>query len=637
MKLFYLVAVIATALLTASPLLLLKGEFGESDTGGVVSWNTYSAAVKSIDPATCGDVTSATIQANFYEGLYNYHYLKRPLEVEPQLADGMPDVSADGLVYTIRIKPGMLYHRNSCFGAGADGRPSTRTVRADDFILSFKRIADYHINTGLAWAFLADRIAGLDGYREKTRVYKTGDFSRYDLPVEGLAALDSVTLRVTLTAPFPQFIYVLAMHTCAPVPREAVDYWLTTADDGRGGRTALAEHERNPEIMEPGAAVGTGPYLLDTWKRKWKIILKANPDYRDEFYPSEGQPADGEYPGDSAVGFLADAGRRVPFISEARFRYMEEEYANWMLFLSKQKDIASIPRETFESVVRPDKDLTDEWRNRGIYLLRFTDPAIYWIVFNMEDGVLGKSKALRQAICLSYDVESEIEVLLNGRARRAVNCVPGSFKGHREAGPGPYYRYDREAAKVKLEEAKKELAAQGLLDKGEIPELRFDLTDGAYAMRLAEFTRQQLGAIGLKIKVVYNDWPTLQRKVNNKQVQMYTMGWHADYPDPENFLQLFYSGNIDKGTNNSNYRNAQFDRLYETIRTMQDTPERTELYVQMIRMISEECPVMLTTEPENFVLYYDWVHNVKPHPIGYGYLQYRRLDTQLRAKRGGRG
>jgi oligopeptide transport system substrate-binding protein len=230
MKWFYAIVLLVVAALALFPVFLLSGESGERPAEGMVYRLTYPADVKSIDPATCGDDMSSTIQGSMYEGLYTYHYLKRPLEVVPQLAAAMPEISSDGLTYTIRLKAGVAYHRNACFGkdlpAGA-GRHTlnTRNVIAQDFVLSFKRIADYHINTGLAWAFIANRIQGLDAYRERTRVYRIGDYARYDLPVAGLAAPDSLTLQIRLTAPFPQFIYVLAMHTNAPIPRELVDYW----------------------------------------------------------------------------------------------------------------------------------------------------------------------------------------------------------------------------------------------------------------------------------------------------------------------------------------------------------------------------------------------------------------------------
>jgi len=632
MRWFYPTAFVTVLVLVLSPMAFLGGELKEQHPPGVLSWNTYSSDVKSLDPATCGDVTSAGIQGFVYEGLYTYHYLKRPFEVVPQLAQGMPEISPDGLVYTIHLRRDAHYHRSACFGRDTSGTGTwaTRQVSARDVVLACKRVADYHINTGLAWAFLADRIAGLDDFRERTKHYAAGDFSRYDQPVAGLAGRDDSTVVITLTAPFPQFIYVLAMSVYAPIPQEVVDYWLTTADDGKGGRRPLALHERNPEIMEPAAVVGTGAYLLDTFKRKWKIVMVRNPEFRPDFYPCEGEA------GDSAAGLLADCGKRVPFTDIFLFRYVEEEYANWMLFLSRQRDVAGIPREAFEKVVTPGKELTDAWKKRHIDLRIDVDPAVYWIVFNMEDSLLGASKALRQAMCLCYDVESEIEVLYNGRGRRAVNVTPSGFRGHDEAGPGPYARYDTAAARAKLADAKKELAARGLLVNGEIPEIRFDLSDGAAAMRLAEFAKQQFAQIGLRVKPIFNDWPTLQRKVNNKQSQMYTMGWHADYPDAENFLQLYYSGNIDKGTNNANYRNREFDSLYETVRVMMDSPERTALYVRMIHILSEDCPVLLLSEPVGFTLFYPWAKNNKHHPIGYGFGKYLNVDTRLRASMGGR-
>jgi ABC-type transport system substrate-binding protein len=639
MKWFYILSLTVVATLVAMPLFILRPAGGRTHaTEGIVYNAIYNADVKSLDPATCGDVTSSLIQANFFEGLYVYHYLKRPVEVVEQLADGMPGVSADGLTYTIHLKKGVLYHRNPCFGPDHSGKHqwNTRTVTAGDFVLSFKRVADYHINTGLAWAFLADRIIGLDEYREKTRQYRIGDFSRYDLPVKGITAQDSLTLVIRLKAPFPQFIYVLAMgHVYGPIPREVVDYHLSTTSGPGGNRVSIPVQERNPEIMEQEQVVGTGPYILKTFKRKWEIKLVRNPEFREERYPSEGEPASKDYPGDSALGLLADAGKLVPFIDQINFRYVEEEYAAWMLFLSRQVDVAGIPVETFQAVITPGKELTDSWKKKHISLSKATDPTIYWIVFNMEDPVFSKSKALRQAISLGYDAENEIKILSNGRGFRAVNVVPTAFKGHAEAGPGPCFHFDTVAAMEKVAKAKHELAAAGLLVNGEIPELKFDMSDGPMNLRMADFARQQFARLGLKLKCIFNDWPTLQRKVQNKQIQMYYMGWAADYPDAEDFLQLFYSKNIDKGTNNSNYKNPVFDSLYEKIRTMPDNTERTALYVRMTRIISDDCVVMPIFEPESFTLYYDWMSNIKQHPVGYGFLKYRRIDPGLRRHFGG--
>lgn len=667
MKWFYPIAIAVVAALTLWPLWALDKEKPDLYAGQVVRYDVYGAAVKSLDPATCGDTTSSSFQGNVYEGLYTYHFLKRPMKVIPDLAQEMPDISKDGLTYTIKIKKGVKFHRNPCFGKAneiSEHPWATREVTADDFVLAFKRIADYHVNTGLAWAF-CERIKGIRDYREKTRKYVVGDFSRYDLPVEGLEAVDDHTLRITLAKPFPQFLYVLAMHVTAPVAREAIDYHLGTEMDGKGGRRAIAPAKRGTEFREAEQVVGTGPYVWETFQRKKRIILVRNPDYRKATYPTEGYPGDVQAArkakakvlketndpnaaaaaydkiinatSDKGQGLLEDAGKRVPFIDVLHYNYVAETYTAWKLFLTRQRDVSGISRDIFESVIQPGKKLSPRWKEKGIRLVTYWSPAIYWVAFNMEDPIVGQSKSLRQALCAAFDVETYLRVLFNDRGKRAVNILPSTFKGHIEAGVGPYYRYDLDLAKKKLKDARKELAAKGLLENGKIPQLVLDIggTDSE-SIRRGQFFQQQFAKIGVDLKIQPNDWPKLQEKVSNKTTQLYTMGWHADYPDAENFLQLFYSPNIEKETNNTNYSNPTFDMLYELSRVMQDSPQRTKLYARMVNIVSEDVPVLLLTEPEGFVLVYEWVKNVKPHPIGYGYMQYRRIDAELRRKMGGK-
>ncbi|MEA2068121.1 MAG: peptide ABC transporter substrate-binding protein, partial [Verrucomicrobiota bacterium] len=110
----------------------------------------------------------------------------------------------------------------------------------------------------------------------------------------------------------------------------------------------------------------------------------------------------------------------------------------------------------------------------------------------------------------------------------------------------------------------------------------------------------------------------------------FQLAWVVDYPDAENFLQLFYSKNESPGPNHANYRNAGIDRLYESIRTMQDTPERTAIYEKMANIIVEDCPWVFMYQPMSFALKHDWVENYLPHDFPYGMGKYRRLDGETR-------
>lgn len=129
MRWFYALSLLVVAALVASPFALLKEEKLDRFAGKVVGHNIYGAKVNSVDSATCGDTTSTAIQGNFYEGLYTYHYLKRPVEVIEQPADEMPQVSSDGPTYTIKLKKDVKYFRNPCVGVGAGQRQGGHVAR----------------------------------------------------------------------------------------------------------------------------------------------------------------------------------------------------------------------------------------------------------------------------------------------------------------------------------------------------------------------------------------------------------------------------------------------------------------------------------------------------------------------------
>lgn len=643
MKVFYLIAFLAVVGLALSPFRLMPKPAPVAEPGQVVLYDNLPAKIKSIDPATAGDTLSAAVQGAVYESLFSYHYLVRPVMLQPELAEDYPTESADRLTYTFKIRKDIFYHRNACFGTYPNKQPKSRTVKAQDFVLGFKRIADYHVTTQLALAFIEDKIVGLKEYRDRTRQYAKGDFSRYDLPLEGVQALDDHTLQIKLTSPWPQLLYVLAINCYAPIPREVIDYHLATRDDGSGGRVAIPIRERRTEIQQAEAAVGTGAFYLRKFQGNDEIILARNEDFRKEVYPHPPDtailtPAQREsVERDKARGLYDDAGKRIPFVDVQQYKVVEEMNPMWGLFLARLADTATIPEQIYQQVVTPDDALADQWAKQGIRLYKYGYPALYWLAFNMEDKVLGQSKSLRQALQLGYDVDRYIEVLWNGRGIRAVNYVPSEFEAYKEAGPSPYARFDIEAARQKIEQAKKELVAAGVIRQGDpIPDLTLDIGGRTEDdRRHAEFCQQQFRQIGVNLKIELNDWPTLQSKVHNKQTQIYSMGWHADYPDPENFLQLYYTANIARGTNNTNYSNPEFDRLYDRIAVMSPSPERTDLYVKMIRILNEDCPVILLREPVGYVLAHSWMHNIKPHPIGYGMGKYRRVDAEARRKAGG--
>ena len=212
--------------------------------------------VQTLDAGNMRDVYGMTVASNIYETLYNYHYLKRPYEIMPILAEGMPEISEDKLTYTIRIKKGVLFQDDPCF---PDGKG--RELKADDFVFALKRIANVKYRSQ-NWPGYNDRIAGLDDFREYTKQFPDEWAVDYSYDVEGLRALDDYTLQIKLTRPWPQIIEsALSDTTTSPMPREAVDYY------------------RRQIGHKP---VGTGPYRRNVWRRGSYLDLLRNLNWLGE-------------------------------------------------------------------------------------------------------------------------------------------------------------------------------------------------------------------------------------------------------------------------------------------------------------------------------------------------------------------
>ena len=114
---------------------------------------------------------------------------------------------------------------------------------------------------------------------------------------------------------------------------------------------------------------------------------------------------------------------------------------------------------------------------------------------------------------------------------------------------------------------------------------------------------------------------------------MFRLSWIADYPDAENFLQVFYGPNASPGSNRANYSDSDFDRLYEQVRVMPDSPERTALYRKMADRVIEDCPWIFIYHPVSYILIHDRVQNYTYHDFSYGMEKYYRVDMRQKRNR----
>jgi ABC-type transport system substrate-binding protein len=553
--------------------------------------------VQTLDPGNSRDIYSGLVLGHICEALYTYGYLERPYTAVPVLAADMPQLSDDYLTCTIQIKPGVYYQDDPCF---EDGKG--REVKADDFVYAFKRIANIRY-ASQNWSTLNNKIVGLDEFREYTKQFRKELDVDYSRVVEGLQALDDYTLQFKLVKPWPQMVdTLLTDNMSAPVPHEAVAYY---------GEDIISH------------PVGTGAYQLKRWQRGVYIELVRNPNWRQERYPSQGSPEDVQ------AGLLADAGKPLPFADRIIWRVIEEDQPAWLLLMRGEIDGMGIPKDNFnEAVGFRGVEETDQMKERGIELIRYNDPSVFWIGFNFNDPVLGKNLPLRKAISRGFNREQYNEILFNGRNIVAQGFIPPGLNSYDpEIEKYGFSKYDPTEAKELLKEAER-------IHGGPIPKLSLAMpgTD-TFSRQQGLFTQRQFARLGLQLEVSYMDWPTYMEGVNNGKYQMFASGIGAGSPDALDFLDSFTTKSFAPGPNKFFYSNPEYDALFAEAEVLPFDDEVKEIYRQLERMALESYPGVFTAHRMSYVLKHQWLQNYKVHIFAHGAFgksRYYKIDLEAR-------
>jgi oligopeptide transport system substrate-binding protein len=521
--------------------------------------------MKNMDPATAYDTVAMDVIPLVLESLYQYNYDRRPLVLEPLLAAGLPEISKDRKTYTIRLKKGVRWHAGDYFPKGEG-----RELVAADFLFAWKRLAIAELQSPGSWIF-DGKVKGWDEFRAG----RAGD-------VTGFSAPDAHTLKIELLRPYPQLSHVLAMAYSSPLPKELFEKY---------GLHAM--NERLP---------GTGPYKFHEYVRASRLTLLKNDAYRGESY----------------------RGGALPFAEELNFRIFKEDQPRWLEFTRGNLDVSGIPKDNFSSVV-DQGELRGEMAAKGIQFLKLEQASLYFLLFNMRDPVLGKNRALRQAISMAFDRKAFVEKFRNGRGVNAVSLVPRTVEGHVERENFPF-EYDLNAAKAKLAEA-------GYPGGKGLPAIRLDMRGNSTNNRLqAEFIKDALAKLGIQVEVALNALPGYLEKERNGNLQLVLGLWDSDYPDAENFLALLYSKNVAPGPNVSHYQNPAFDRLFEKIALMENGPARFRLIREAEDIAYADLPIAPLFYPLAFSVGHGWVKNFRPNIQVTNHMKYFDVDLELQKK-----
>jgi ABC-type transport system substrate-binding protein len=555
----------------------------------------HRVAQSGFDPQAASDTYSFHVIDAIFDPLYTYDYFARPAKLVPRTADGLPEITDGGRTYTLHVRPGIYFADDPVF------RGKRRELTAQDYVYSIQRILDPKVRS--YWLYLFENhLVGLDEVLARAR--KAGALD-YSTPIAGLTLVDRYTLRVRFKDPDFAFQHWLTTSQFAAVAREIVEAY---GDESRH----VNDHP-----------VGTGAYRLKSWVRGQKVVLEANPDYRDERYPVPP-------PGDAAAAQAARglAGKRLPLAGMVEISVLEEAQPRLLSFQRGQLDLLELPASLADNVLDGDT-LKPAVAEKGVKLHRQVDPSITFFFFNLDDPVVGgytpEKIALRRAISLAYDRGAAIRTLANGQALPASQVLPPNVPGYDPSlKPTPY---DPAAARALLDKfGYKDRDGDGYRELPDGRPLRIvrASTPDAAARAADELWKRCMDAIGIRMVELKQKWPELNKMSEAGQLQMWGLAWQSTIPDADTFFSTLYSRNI--GTSNdARLRLSEYDRLFEAARKLPDSPQRNALYRKMNDLVIAYAPWLLATYFYDNELAQPWVRGYHPHPFLRA--QYRFYDV----------
>ncbi len=237
-----MLALALAAAMASAGLVALAQEAGP-ESGGRLELMALND-LTSLDNSQALDLDYNMVAGALYEGLYHFD---PDGELEDGLADGPPQVSDDGLVYTFTLKPGAMF-------AGPDFEP--REVTAKDVAYGLTRALDPEPVGAPAPSWGSGYLFPIKG----ASAFNAGEADS----VEGIKVIDDHTLEITLESPTSTFVLGLTIATSWPVPEEAVE-------------------ERGEDFAN--RPVGAGPFFVQEWNKGSDITIARNPGYVDPDLP----------------------------------------------------------------------------------------------------------------------------------------------------------------------------------------------------------------------------------------------------------------------------------------------------------------------------------------------------------------
>lgn len=480
-----------------------------------------------IDPSLAEDTGQATLINQLWCNLVRY---KPDLTVEPDCAASWK-VSDDAKTYTFTLRDGLKW---------SDGKPIT----AKDFEYSFKRIVDPKVAS--PYAGFVYEIKGAEAYNtamgtaDKPAKPSDADLQKLRDAV-GAKAVDDKTFQVDLTDPAVYFLTILPQANLVPLRQDVIE---------KGG----------DKWTDPGSIVSNGPFVLDQWVPKSKIVLKKNANYWD----------------------------KVPTLDRVEITYQTEDATAFAAYQNNEIDLSSTIPDAQIPQIRNDAKLKNE-------ILAGSSLSTYYIGFNVKTKPFDNMK-VRQAFQMAIDTKTLCEKVLFGVPKPAKSFIPPGMPGYQ-----PEIGFDFDPAK-----AKQSLADGGFKDPTTFPKVTLVYgTSSGHKLRM-EYIQQQIKQ-NLGIEIAVENWEpqTYFRKLATDHPAMYRAGWNSDYPHPNDWLNVVWATGSDQ--NYSQWSNKDYDAMNKKAAAEPDQTKALAMYAQTQKTLVDEAPAAWIYFYGTFRLVKSWV------------------------------
>lgn len=508
--------------------------------------------ITSLFPASCADLYSMRLVYQIYEPL---------LKIDPTSSKTVPavaesyEVSSDALKYTFKIRKGVKFHKDDCFGGEA------HELTASDVKFSLEMACSGLKINGLSY-LLVNKIKGADEYNKK---------STSSLPssgVSGIKVVDDYTVEITLNQPSAGFENVLTHPSLGITCQEAYDKY----------GSEIGKHP-----------VGSGPFQLKSFADD-KIVLERNPNYwkKDEF------------------------GNQLPFLGSIEMTYSKDKRSEFMAFRNKEIDLVlEIPVEEIEHILGTLQE-AQEGKNVRHKVDAERSLSMMYIALAHESEEFSNLN-VRKAFNYAIDREAIIEDHLEGEGWAATNgFVPAMNNYPSEKVKG--FTYNPEKAKSLMAQA-------GYANGKGFPSLDFyvNAVDGSSVHKTCKAIADQLKEnLGVDLNIILCSLEEREAAVQSGKAKIWRAGWIADYPDAENFLTLFYGGNITDNAsmvNSFKYNDEAYNKLFEEAQKEVDAEKRTALLVKCDQMVIDQAAVMPIITDDHIVMINARVRGFEASPL----------------------